>query len=226
MNVGDMLRNTNSWHWLAAVVVLSAACSVFVPKYGWKAVFDYRRTMLSPQVEKQAKRLAELEALCEDDAVVAQRQADESRKKTAKAREEFAAYGFEPVPAGEEAVFAAQGRVSAALAKRRIRIVSSDASVGLTPPLPAIAVPRSRAGENARNVRNPVPDAGRRGPQVVAPFKTAEIDYRASGDFRDIFMFFVGETHVRANYAFKDISAVSRGDEGMDLAFTLEVRHR
>lgn len=275
MNAGDMVRNSNSWHWLAAVVVLSAAGSVFVPEYGWKDVLAYRSGRLEPQVRKQAERLAELEALREGEAIQAQQQADETRNMVEKSKENFAAYGFEAVPQGGDAVFAAQSRVSGALAKRRIRIVSSEASVKREPVVVPVKPPEDNrhpkktvtAAEFKRQTEqaaakikdkklretflsdarrklaqmeaeekkaggsrsSATADAQKRVPPafVAKPsFKTAEIDYKASGDFRDIFMFFVGETHVRANYAFKDIAVTARDGDAMDLSFTLLVNHR
>lgn len=275
MNAGDMVRNSNSWHWLAAVVVLSAAGSVFVPEYGWKDVLAYRSGRLEPQVRKQAERLAELEALREGDATQAQQQADETRNMVEKSKEDFAAYGFEAVPQGGDAVFAAQSRVSGALAKRRIRIVSSEASVKREPVVVPVKPPEDNrhpkktvtAAEFKRQTEqaaakikdkklretflsdarrklaqmeaeekkaggsrsSATADAQKRVPPafVAKPsFKTAEIDYKASGDFRDIFMFFVGETHVRANYAFKDIAVTAHDGDAMDLSFTLLVNHR
>lgn len=275
MNAGDMVRNSNSWHWLAAVVVLSAAGSVFVPEYGWKDVLAYRSGRLEPQVRKQAERLAELEALREGEAIQAQQQADETRNMVEKSKEDFAAYGFEAVPQGGDAVFAAQSRVSGALAKRRIRIVSSEASVKREPVVVPVKPPEDNrhpkktvtAAEFKRQTEqaaakikdkklretflsdarrklaqmeaeekmaggsrsSATADAQKRVPPafVAKPsFKTAEIDYKASGDFRDIFMFFVGETHVRANYAFKDIAVTASDDDAMDLSFTLLVNHR
>ncbi len=56
-------------------------------------------------------------------------------------------------------------------------------------------------------------------------FKSFDIDYVASGDFRDIFMFFVAETHKRPCYSFKDISVAKSGD-AMELEFTLQVDHK
>ncbi len=233
MNTGDMVRNSNSWHWLAAVVVLSAAGSVFVPKYGWKDVLAYRNGRLEPQVKKQAERLAALESLREGEAVQAQKQADETKKMVEKRKADFVAYGFEAIPQGEDSVFAAQSRVSGSLAKRRIRIVSSEASVkGGTAAESTTGGPRSVVAADApkrvppkRNAENRV--SGAPATSSAKPsFKTAEIDYKASGDFRDIFMFFVGETHVRANYAFKDIAVTTRDGEEMELSFTLLVNHR
>lgn len=289
MSAGDMVRNSNSWHWLAAVVLLSAAGSVFAPGYGWKDALAYRSGSLEPQARKQAERLAALEALREGEAVQAQKQAAEAKKMVEKCKADFAACGFEAVPQGEESVFAAQSRVSGALAKRRIRIVSSEASVkGPTAAESAMGGPRSVAAAGAQKHVHPkntvtaaefkkrteqaaakikdkklretfLSDVRRKLAQMEAAeknasretteaafprnaanrvsgvpsaspgrpsFKAAEINYKASGDFRDIFMFFVGETHVRANYAFKDIAVTARDGEGMDLSFTLLVNHR
>lgn len=210
MSAGDMVRNSNSWHWLAAVVLLSAAGSVFAPGYGWKDALAYRSGRLEPQARKQAERLAALEALREDEAVRVEEQAAETKEKLRKCKAAFSAYGFEAIPQGEDAVFAAQSRVGAALAKRNVRLVSSNASV--------------------KGAAAGTPDAANRGRGASAArpsFRTAEIGYRASGDFRDIFMLLVGETHVRANYAFKDIAVTARDDDvGMDLSFTLQVNYR
>lgn len=41
MNVGDSIRNSNSWHWLCAAVVAAAAASVFLPTYGWRDVLQF-----------------------------------------------------------------------------------------------------------------------------------------------------------------------------------------
>ena len=56
-------------------------------------------------------------------------------------------------------------------------------------------------------------------------FQTATLDYKVAGDFRDIFMFFVGETHRKPYYTFKDIS-VERGENDMALSFQLQVNHQ
>ena len=56
-------------------------------------------------------------------------------------------------------------------------------------------------------------------------FKSIDIDYMASGDFRGIFMFFVAETRKRPCYSFKDIRVAKSGDE-MALEFTLQVDYK
>lgn len=61
---------------------------------------------------------------------------------------------------------------------------------------------------------------------VRLPFKTEEMDYAVAGNFRDIFLFFVGETFKKPPYHFKDI-AVTRSDTGtLRLSFTLQANYR
>ncbi len=58
------------------------------------------------------------------------------------------------------------------------------------------------------------------------PFKTENLEYKVTGNFRDMFMFLVAETHKRPYYNFRDVSVVREEDGTMDLTFTLQVNHR
>lgn len=61
---------------------------------------------------------------------------------------------------------------------------------------------------------------------VRLPFKTEEMEYAVAGNFRDIFLFFVGETFKKPPYHFKDI-AVTRSDTGtLRLSFTLQANYQ
>ncbi len=208
MNVGDTVRRSNSWHWLAVVAALSAVASAFIPGCGWKDAFAYRRTMLEPRVRKAQETLDALKALDESEAADCGRKLADVKAKTERMRAEFDACGIDPVPAGDGAVFAAQGRVAEALTKRGIKILSNEASVkGAADKVDVAAVLKGKP------------------PSGSGVFKASEIEYKAVGDFRDIFMFLVEQTHRKPNYALKDI-AVRRGDGGMDFSFTLRVLHR
>ncbi|MGN0832247.1 MAG: hypothetical protein ACI4RD_01195 [Kiritimatiellia bacterium] len=237
MNWTDSIRHPNSWHWLAAVAALAAVGSCFVPKYGWRDALAYRKTTLAPRVTAAQATVDALKALDAAEAQAADRQSAALRARTAQLRQDFAAYGLDPLPAGDDAVFAAQSRISEALAKRRIRIVSNEAgkakAVGTEAQGQArgAGAARTRAsgktagGTGPRAPAAPAPSAPPAPPRVPLPFRTSEIGYRAVGDFRDVFMFFVAETHLKPNYAFRDI-AVKRGADGMDVSFTLRVQHR
>ena len=86
-----------------------------------------------------------------------------------------------------------------------------------------------RSGESTQAAVAAAPTSSARTSSTSAmpaqPFQTATLDYKVAGDFRDIFMFFVGETHRKPYYTFKDIS-VERGENDMALSFQLQVNHQ
>ena len=295
MNVEDSIRRSNSWHWLVAVAALSAAGSVFMPTYGWRDAFAYQKTALEPRVKNAQSTLDALKGLDEAEALAADKKSADLKARTAKLRQDFATYGLDPIPEGDDAIFAAQSRISEALAKRRIRIVSNEASTAKTDgetvaavsskppyqnasdgraastkPLPMSAaeyrkqveaqaakmndkkvremfladarrqIARMEQAEKqgktagtgvspssatAVNAQKRIPPTTARGYTPPPPFRTSEIDYKTVGDFRDVFMFFVSETHRKSNYTFRDI-AVRRGTDGMDVSFTLRVQYK
>lgn len=275
MNIGEWLRGTNSWHWLFAAVAVSAVASVFLPAWGWNAVVDYRRSKIDPQGKRDAERLSMLRGLADDDAEAPAAQAKKLRDRIAKEKDRFASFGFEELPSGEEAVFAAQRRINEALARHRISIVSSDAKIAApSAGGPASAAPRPQAEkkpvsaaefrrdveaaaagmkdralrevfladarrklaameEAERNAASAPPAAAPRpspagvgGRANPTPFKSSRLAYSATGDFRDMFMFFVEETHKKPNYALADISVAKAEDGAMTLDFTLEVHRK
>lgn len=200
MNVGDSIRNSNSWHWLFVAVVAAAAASVFLPTYGWRDVLQFAGRQLASDEARAQKRLDETRALAAVDVAALAKETEKAKKSLAESRAAFAKYGIEELPTDDKAVFSAQSRVGEALNLRRLRVISTGAKVA----------EKKTASSSA---------------SAPLPFKTETLDYRVAGDFRDIFMFFVAETHKRPYYNFKDISA-SVGENGMDLAFTLQVNHR
>lgn len=287
MNVGDCIRCSNSWHWLAVVAALSAVGSVFMPTYGWKDVCTYRRTSLEPRIRQAQTTLDGLKALDEAEAFAADKATADVKARTEALRRDFAAYGCDPIPVGDEAVFAAQSRISEALSRHRIRIVSNDASVAKAAAMSASSGataaaksaspdsgthPQMSAAEYRRQVeaqaakmsdramremfmadarrqiarleqaeKNAAAKAAKASartadgrastlrvprPSAAPRFRTSEIGYRVTGDFRDVFLFFVGETHRKSNEAFRDIVVRRDEDGGMDVSFTLRVMHK
>ena len=204
MNIGDSIRNSNSWHWLCVAVVAAAAASVFLPTYGWRDVLRFAGQQLASDEARAQKRLEETRALAAVDVAALAKETEKAKKSLAEAKAAFVKYGIEELPTGDKAVFSAQSRVGEALNRRRLRVISTEAKV---------------TGKKATSA------AGRERTSAPLPFKTETLDYRVAGDFRDVFMFFVAETHRKPYYNFKDISA-SVGENGMDLAFTLQVNHR
>ena len=204
MNVGDSIRNSNSWHWLCVAVVAAAAASVFLPTYGWRDVLQFAGQQLASDEARAQKQLDETRALAAVDVVALAKETEKAKKSLAEAKAAFVKYGIEELPTGDKAVFSAQSRVGEALNRRRLRVISTEARV---------------AGKKVTSA------ATHERTSSSLPFKTETLDYRVAGDFRDVFMFFVAETHRKPYYNFKDIS-VSAGENGMDLAFILQVNHK
>ena len=282
MNVGDAIRNSNSWHWLCVAVVAAAAASVFLPTYGWRDVLQFAGRQLASDEARAQERLEETRALAAVDVAALAKDTEKAKKSLSEAQAAFAKYGIEKLPMDDKAVFSAQSRVNEALNRRRLRVVSTEAKVMETPAAakpttrkpPVRSVPkkpqtpeeylanaeRAAAAMKDKKVAEMIlADARKKAAQMKAsekksgeatgmpiprnatsrgsgtpaaspstsvplPFKTETLDYRVAGDFRDVFMFFVAETHKKPYYNFKDISA-SVGESGMDLAFTLQVNH-
>ena len=278
MNIGDSIRNSNSWHWLCVAVVAAAAASVFLPTYGWRDVLQFAGQQLASDETRAQKRLDETRALAAVDVVALAKETEKAKKSLAEAKAAFAKYGIEELPTGDKAVFSAQSRVGEALNRRRLRVISTEAKVAEKAAVPdaakrtvpvaarkkqltadeflaqsekAAATMKDRkladmVLSDARKKHAQMKEAEKRQPAakvrkaaevplsrnaasssaaVPLPFRTETLDYRVAGDFRDVFMFFVAETHRKPYYNFKDISA-SVGENGMDLAFTLQVNHR
>ncbi len=280
MNIEDFIRNSNSWHWLVAVIVVSAVTSVFMPEWGWRDVLTKTSTPLAAVEKGQMGRLAEVRSLAALDVSAIDAQTAKAKRELSSVKAEFAKLGIEELPADDSAVFSAQSRIADALNKRNLRIVSTEAKVAEITPraVPASAVktvePQKKLtvaeyrrqleasaaemkDEKMRNMmladgrrilakleaeekkagasagrRPSAPPVGQK-PGVVTssssaklPFKTETIDYNVVGDFKNIFMFFVAETHKKPSYNFKDISVVRSEGGKMDLSFVLQVNHR
>ena len=278
MNVGDSIRNSNSWHWLCVAVVAAAAASVFLPTYGWRDVLRFAGQQLASDEARAQKRLEETRALAAVDVVALAKETEKAKKSLAEAKAAFVKYGIEELPTGDKAVFSAQSRVGEALNRRRLRVISTEAKVAEKAAVPdaakrtapvaarkkqltadeflaqsekAAAAMKDRkladmVLSDARKKHAQMREAEKRQPAakvrkaaevplsrnaasssaaVPLPFRTETLDYRVAGDFRDVFMFFVGETHRKPYYTFKDIS-VERGENDMVLSFQLQVNHQ
>ena len=266
----DFLAKTNSWHWLAAAVVVSALASGFL----WQRQIAAVRAERDPALTRMARHLESLRALLPEGPETLDRQTDTLKTRLTALRQEVAKAGFAPIPEGAESVLATKNAVERALAARNLRVLSSAFAAVPEPSArksPAARAAATRAAQPvsaeayAREVQRAAAklpdnmradfmrDAQRKIAQLKAaearaakraakrpaaaapapkaapvrlPFRSEEMAYVAEGDFRDIFLFFVGETFKKPPYHFKDI-AVSRPDEGaLRLTFTLQANYR
>lgn len=263
----DFLAKTNSWHWLAAAVAVSALASGFL----WHRQVAAVRAERDPALARMARHLETLRALLPEGPATLDRQAAALRTRLEALRQEVGKAGFAPIPEGTESTLATKNAVERALAARNLRVLSSAfaavpepaaraGGVSAKPAVPKVLTADAYAREVQRaaaklpdNLRadfmrdaqrkiaqikaaearaakraatRPTPKAAPKAAPARLPFRTEEMAYVAEGDFRDIFLFFVGETFAKPPYHFKDI-AVTRPAEGpLRLTFTLQANYR
>ncbi len=271
MNINDIVKSSNSWHWLAVTVVVAAVGSVFIPEWGWRDVLDHSSRTLAGNEKRIAAKLDETRDLALVDVGAVKEATKNADDELVALRESFARLGMEALPAGASAVFTAQSRVGEALMKHKLSVVSTGAKVAdrtstLKPSVQPKPVAKKAtvadakrqleaalASTNDPEIRRMIEADGRRmiarieaeekkaaaeaknppAPVRTAPvqaakasFQSETLDYEVTGDFRDMFMFLLGETHKRPYYNFKDIS-VSCPEEGpVRLSFLLQVNHK
>ena len=262
------LAKTNSWHWLAAALAVSAVASAWL----WHRQVEAVRAERDPALARMAAHLQDLRALPPEGPETLAAQAEAYQTRLEALRQEVAAAGFAPVPEGAASTLATKNAVEQAMGARGLRVLSSAFAAAPEPaaraakaaPAKAAAQPVS-AEAYAREVQRAAAkmpdsmradflrDAQRKIAQLKAaearaakraakrpvaaaakpkaaparlPFKTEEMAYAVAGDFRDVFLFFVGETFKKPPYHFKDI-AVTRPAEGpLRLTFTLQANYR
>ena len=236
----DFLAKTNSWHWLAAAVAVSALASGFL----WHRQVAAVRAERDPALARMARHLEALRTLPPEGPETLDRQTAALKTRLEALRQEVAEAGFAPIPEGAESTLATKNAVERALAARGLRVLSSAfaavdepaaRATGAAKPARPAAQPLS-AEAYAREVQRaaaklpdnlradfmrdaqrkiaqikaaearaakraatrPTPKAAPKAAPARLPFRTEEMAYVAEGDFRDIFLFFVGETFKKA----------------------------
>ena len=258
----DFLAKTNSWHWLAAALVVCGTVSAFL----WNRQIEAVRAERDPALARMAAHLEALRALLPEGPETLDTQTASLKTRLEALRQEVVDAGFAPIPEGADAVLATKNAVEQAMAARGLRVLSSAFAAAPEPtargkasaqPVSADAYAREvqrAAAKMPANMRDDfLRDAQRKIAQLKAaearaakraaktpaaaaakpkaaparlPFKTEEMEYAVAGNFRDIFLFFVGETFKKPPYHFKDI-AVTRSDTGtLRLSFTLQANYR
>ncbi len=266
----DFLAKTNSWHWLAAAVAVSALVSGFL----WQRQIAAVRAERDPALARMSRHLETLRALLPEGPEALDRQSAALKTRLAALGQEVDAAGFAPIPEGAESVLATKNAVERALSARNLRVLSSSFAAVDEPAarVPAATKPARRAAQpltaeayarEAQRAAAKLPDnlradflrdAQRKIAQLKAaearaakraakrpaatavaapksaparlPFRTEEMAYVAEGDFRDIFLFFVGETFAKAPHHYKDITVTRPAEGPLRLTFTLQANYR
>ena len=225
----DFLAKTNSWHWLVAALAVCGAVSAFL----WNRQIEAVRAERDPALARMAAHLEALRALLPDGPETLDAQTASLKTRLEALRQEVADAGFAPIPEGADAVLATKNAVEQAMAARGLRVLSSAFAAAPEPTARGKASPSAAKAKAAearaakRAAKTPAAAAAKpKAAPARLPFKTEEMEYAVAGNFRDIFLFFVGETFKKPPYHFKDI-AVTRSDTGtLRLSFTLQANYR
>ena len=237
----ELLAKTNSWHWLAAALVVCGVVSAFL----WNRQIEVVRAERDPALARMSAHLEALRALLPDGPETLDAQTASLKTRLEALRQEVADAGFAPIPEGADAVLATKNAVEQAMAARGLRVLSS-AFAAAPEQRAAAKMPANMRDDFLRDAQRKIaqlkaaearaakraaktPAAAAAKPKAAParlPFKTEEMEYAVAGNFRDIFLFFVGETFKKPPYHFKDI-AVTRSDTGtLRLTFTLQANYR
>ena len=118
----QFLAKTNSWHWLAAALVVCGAISAYL----WECQIEAVRAERDPALEQMAAHLESLRALPPEGPKMLDSQAAALKTRLAALRKEVEDAGFAPIPQGADSTLTTKNTVERAMAARNLRVLSSD----------------------------------------------------------------------------------------------------
>jgi len=221
----NLLRNTNSWHWLLMAV---AAC-LLVVAYPCHLVWKKASADQAPKLQAMTSHTQELELLREDDVSLLEYQAAEIQKRTAAYEAAVRSQKIQPIPAGEQSVLSLSNEISRALLKHQLRVIEQEQQPGqdqeeksAVQALPADAPPEAKRAAAA--ARATMASQDKQQDKQSLPFKTREIRYVVEGNYQQMFMFLVRQSHQKPSYHFKDIQIMpSSPASRMRMEFTVQI---
>ena len=206
------LAKTNSWHWLAAAVIVAAGAAVWL----W---IDHVSPAIRQQNFRERQLQVRLSGLQMLDISQAERLREEEKnwqKRRTEATEAYNQLGIEQLPASSEAAFALKNRIDAALAARGLRVIANEIAIDSLQNSSAVDATKGTQKDTS------MPSLWTSAP----PYPTDEFRYSVIGSFRNMFLFLWLETNRKTSYHLKnfDIRHTRTGD--MQLDFILQVSHR
>lgn len=118
----QFLAKTNSWHWLAAALVVCGAVSAYL----WERQIEAVRAERDPALERMAAHLESLRALPPEGPQMLDTQTAALKTRLEALRKEVEDAGFAPIPQGADSTLTTKNTVEQAMAARNLRVLSSD----------------------------------------------------------------------------------------------------
>jgi hypothetical protein len=105
--------------------------------------------------------------------------------------------------------------------KRRSKGVKAAPAAAATAPGPG----RAKSAPAARGAK-PAPAPAAPAPDEKLPFKTVDVNYTVEGDYKNMFLFLVGQSFKKPSYHLKNITVSRIPDGGMRMSFIAQVNYR
>ncbi len=216
------LRHTNSWHWL----LMSMTGSLLLTWYPCHLVWHRTSEVMRPKLLQMESHASQLKGLREEDL-------DRIELQTVRIQEQADAYETlvseqmgDPIPEGERSVQKLSNGIGRALQEHQLRVVEQEQVSGHAPsgsPEGRKAKPRAALEVRRAAAARAVAAKEAAGKQDM-PFQTREIRYVVEGEYKQMFMFLVRQSHGKPSYHLKDIRiSPSTQATGMRMEFTAEI---
>ncbi|MEM7010589.1 MAG: hypothetical protein AAF585_03805 [Verrucomicrobiota bacterium] len=221
-------RNTNSWHWLLMALLLCQIVAGLFCYFVWTKTPEKNDPELVAKLQAMESRLNDLQLLHEQDATVLEHQAAQIMERVnayeAAAREKVG----QPIPEGEQWVLTLSNEIKSALLKHELRIIEQEQEEVRKVDAPSVSDPAAARGrpEVAQALAQAAAQAEAKKAEQSEqglPFNTREIHYVVEGDYEQMFMFLVRQSHLKPSYHFKDIKILPAQQSGMRMEFTLQI---
>ena len=199
------LRETNSWHWLWVSVIACFLLGGYLAIVVGGTAFE----KTAPLLGRMKEHSNELKLLTEEDAALAERQVEQVLARKAAYEAAVLEKVGQPIPEGEQSVLKLSNEINRALLKHELRVIEQEQGKADAEP----QAPKRRA--------IPAPPA----PNQNLPFKTEEIRYVLEGEYNQMFMFLVRQSHLKPSYHLKDIRISPAPQSGMRMEFTAQIHY-
>ncbi|MEM6499185.1 MAG: hypothetical protein AAF709_20985 [Pseudomonadota bacterium] len=221
----NWFRQTNSWHWLLIGMVGCQILAALFCFLVWNKVPEKNDPEVLDKLQAMETRLMDLKLLQEEDANLLEVEAANIQKRMNSYEAVVRQKVGEPIPEGEQSVLMLGNEINRELLKHQLRIIEQEqveAKVTNKPTVSAVAIdrPEVRAAMQAAAATAEGDEKGMPG----LPFNTREVRYVLEGEYKQMFMFLIRQSHLKPSYHFKDIKITpASGPTGMRMEFTAQI---
>ena len=216
------LQKTNSWHWL----LMAMAVCVPVAGYFCHLVWKKAAAEDGPKLLGMEAHASELKLLREEDVILLEQQAAEIQKRIHTYEAAVHEKVGQPIPSGEQSVGKQSNEINRALLSHQLNVVEQEQVEVRDVRMPATPVPASGTSPEVALALAAQAAAANEAEQdkQSLPFTTREIRYVVEGEYKQMFMFLVRQSHLKPSYHLKNIKITPAPQGfGMRMEFTVQI---